>query len=128
MLGRGFSDKVDVHSSLKNHKGVVVPPHSSWVASEAGVPLAGCTSGVPGWGWFGDGGDVRLPGIRLLLCVLTSKNSRSTGAGPWSGRQRVMGAGHKAAPSQAVMLRSTFSLTVEGRGDREGTSQRSASS
>ena len=89
---------------------------ASWVALAAGVPLPECTCGVPGWGWFGDGGDVGLPRIRLLPCVLTRKNSRWTGAGPWSGQQRVVGAAHRAAPSQAGMLRSTFSLTVEGRG------------
>ena len=88
---------------------------SSWVASVAGVPLPECTCGVPCWCWFGDGGDVRLPSIRLLPCVLTRKNSKSTGAGPRSGQQRVVGAAHRA-PSQAGMLRSTFSLTVEGRG------------
>ena len=86
---------------------------ASWVALAAGVPLPECTCGVPCWCWFGDGGDVGLPRIRLLPCVLTRKNWNSTGAGPRSGQQRVVGAAHRAAPG---MLRSTFSLTVEGPG------------
>ena len=85
---------------------------ASWVASAAGVPLPECTCGVPCW-WRCQAAKDTPASLRADKEELEFDRSGSAFRSAACG-----GSGAQAAPSQAGMLRSTFSLTVEGPSDQ----------